>query len=147
MAKYWLSTISLQNFEIDRANDFYIAGFEERHLKKVIQVEAGDRFAYYVKGKGFGLVCTILDRCYLSWKPIWQGGIFPCRFERHCELVMPSGKFLHPRSILSQLSFVPPYLKSGNRWGLAFHSNLRLITESDFQVIEDEMRRLAPRCV
>jgi len=124
--------------------DFWVAGYREKDLKAVLQVEPGDRLIYYVKDlKGFTAICVARSRCFIDWKPIWPGDIYPCRFERRCELVLPPGKVLPAREIVPRLSFVPPELKNPRFWGLTFRRSLSQIPEEDFKLIETEMRRLA----
>lgn len=143
MPKYWLSCLSEENFEIGKKIDFSIDGYKEREFKKVLEVEPGDKFVYYVKGWGFGAICVAKTRIFIDFKRIWKDDIYPCRFERECQLYLPKEKMLKAKEIISKLSFVSEKLKKSRYWGLAFRGSLRQIPYEDFALIEQEMKRKA----
>ena len=145
MARCWLSCLSPANFKIQCEIEFSIAGFGERDFKRVLQVEEGDRFVFYVRRwRSFGAIATTVSRCFLKWQPeIWRGGAYPCRFELRPELVLPRAKMLQAARVVDNLSFVPARLRDGPYWTSVLRSGLREIERQDYELIEREMRRIA----
>jgi hypothetical protein len=138
--------LTKENFDIDCQIDFWVDGYKDKDFKKVLAIEPGDRLVYYVKGLGFGAICVARSRVFIDWKPIgWKGDIYPCRFERRCELFLPKEKILKVKDILPKLSFVPSRLKDSKYWGVAFRGSLRPIPAEDFRVIYAEMKRRAEK--
>ena len=145
MSRYWLSSLSPANFKIQCQIEFSLAGFGERDFKRVLQVDAGDRFLFYIRRwRSFGAIATAVSRCFLRWQPvIWRGGIYPCRFELRPELVLSPGNMLQAARVVDRVSFVPSRLKNGPYWASVLRSGLREIDRGDFELIEREMRNMA----
>jgi hypothetical protein len=131
-------------FQRDWANEFAVDGYREREFKRVIRVEPGDRFVYYIKRLGvFGAIAEARGRGYVDWSRLWQDGIYPLRFERCSLLVLPRASMLEAAGVLPQLSFISAKSRNGLSLGQLLRGDLRQISKQDFVLIEKAMCRRA----
>jgi len=148
MSEYWVIITSPENFEIDRQNNFSVAGFKDRIRRTVERVQRMDKFVVYINRlQRMGAILTATSGFYYDDKnKIWteEDEIWPCRFKTQPELVLAEDELLDVKRIVPSLSFITPKQKA-TIWGLAFQGSLRRLPEEDFNLIESEMRKIKAR--
>ena len=135
---------SLENFHITRSLDFTIQGMMSRQRRKAQRMEPGDRIVYYITGVGrFGATATVTSKCTEDHKQIWKSegkpDDFPWRVEIKADAVLGDEHFLDAREIGPRMEYVrrwPP-----EHWPLAFQGNLHILPKSDFELLEQEMKK------
>ena len=139
---------SLENFHITRSLAFTIQGMMSRQRRKALRMEPGDRIVYYITGvQRFGATATVTSKCAEDHKEIWKSegraDDFPWRVEIKADAVLEDEQFLDARQIGPRMEYVrrwPP-----ENWALAFQGNLHILPKSDFELLEQEMRKLTSR--
>lgn len=148
MAQYWLVTTSPENFEIDRKQNFSVAGFTNRFRKLVNQVQSGDRLVVYIiRLKRFGAALEVVGAPYYDADTrIWieEDQIWPCRFPTRPTVVPAEDELLNVHRLLPSLTFVSDPQKATS-YALAFRQSLRRIPQEDYELIESEMRKAAAK--
>ncbi|MQF48381.1 EVE domain-containing protein [SAR202 cluster bacterium AC-647-N09_OGT_505m] len=145
---YWMVTSSLENFHITRGLDFTIQGMMLRQRRKAQRMEPGDRILYYITGvQRFGATVTVTSKCTEDHKQIWRSegkaDDFPWRVEIKADAVLGDNQFLDAREIGPRMEYVrrwPP-----EHWPLAFQGNLHILPKSDFELLEQEMKRVTSK--
>ena len=139
---------SLENFHITRGLDFTIQGMMSRQRRKAQRMEPGDRILYYITGvQRFGATATVTSKCTEDHKQIWKAegkaDDFPWRVEIKADAVLGDEQFLDAREIGPRMEYVrrwPP-----EHWPLAFQGNLHILPKSDFELLEQEMKKVASK--
>ena len=139
---------SLENFHITRGLDFTIQGMMSRQRRKAQRMEPGDRIVYYITGvQRFGATATVTSKCTEDHKQIWKSegkpDDFPWRVEIKADAVLEDEQSLDAREIGPRMEYVrrwPP-----EHWPLAFQGNLHILPKSDFEILEQEMRKVTSK--
>ncbi len=139
---------SLENFHITRSLDFTIQGMMSRQRRKAQRMEPGDRIVYYITGvQRFGATATVTSKCTEDHKQIWKSegkpDDFPWRVEIKADAVLGDEQFLDAREIGPRMEYVrrwPP-----EHWPLAFQGNLHILPKSDFELLEQEMKKVTSK--
>ena len=137
-------TISLENFHTTRSLDFTIQGMMSRQRRKAQSMEPGDRIVYYITGtQRFGATATVTSKCTEDHKQIWKSegkaDDFPWRVEIKADTALEDEQFLDAREIGPRMEYVrkwPP-----EDWPLAFQGHLHILPKSDFELLEQEMKK------
>lgn len=147
MTQYWINITSLAHFEEDRKANFPITGYKEGLERLCSKVEVGDKLVYYVtKTHSFGAICTVISPLYIDSTPHWSGTEkWPCRFSLNPVLALPKDRMLDVVPLLPSLSFITQKQKQSGKWGTAFMGSLRKIRQQDFELVEQEMRKLTEK--
>ena len=148
MPNYWMLVGSPQNFWITREHAFTIQGVETRHRRKARRMQPGDRILYYLTGvRRFAATATITSAYREDHTPIWEGEKpredYPLRVSIKPEVVLEEEEWLDARELGPTLEYVrkwPP-----ESWPLAFQGNMHLLSQRDFHLLEEEMRRVAQK--
>ena len=135
---------SLENFHITCGLDFTIQGLMSRQRRKAQRMEPGDRIVYYITGvQRFGATATVNSKCTEDHTQIWKSegkaDDFPWRVEIKADDVLGDEQFLDAREIGPRMEYVrrwPP-----EHWPLAFQGNLHILPKSDFEILEQEMKK------
>ena|SRR3989304_5122718 len=141
---YWMVASSLENFHTTRSLGFTIQGMMSRERRKAQRMEPGDRVVYYITGvQRFGATATVTSKCAEDRKPVWRsegkGDDFPWRVNIRADAVLEDDQFLDARQIGPRMEYVkkwPP-----EHWPLALLGNLHILPKSDFELLEQEMRK------
>ena len=139
---------SLENFHITRNLDFTIQGMMSRQRRKAQRMEPGDRLVYYITGvQRFGATATVTSKCTENHEPIWKSGgradDFPWRVEIKADAVLGEEQFLDAMEIGPRMEYVrrwPP-----EYWPMAFQGNLHILPKSDFDLLEQEMKKVTSK--
>ena len=145
---YWMVASSLENFHITRELDFTLQGMMSRQRRKAQRMEPGDRLVFYITGvQGFGATATITSKCSedheLIWKSDGRADDFPWRVNIRPEVALDDELFLDANQIGPRMEYVrrwPPEM-----WPLAFQGNLHILPKADFELLEQEMRKVNSR--
>ena len=145
---YWMVASSLENFHKTRELDFTLQGMMSRQRRKAQRMEPGDRLVFYITGaQVFGATATVISKCSEDHEVIWKSDgkadDFPWRVNIRAEVALEDEQFLDAREIGPRMEYVrrwPPEM-----WPLAFQGNLHILPKSDFELLEQEMRKLTSR--
>lgn len=144
----WITIISPDNFEISRSKHFAIIGYKKRIMRHCSKITHGDKLIFYICGiKKFGAICNVTSSLYIDETPYWldPDEIWPCRIKIKPEIVLPKEKMLDILCLIPSLSFIPQKLKQSGNWGIAIRQSPRKISQSDYDLIEHEMKKLQKR--
>ena len=139
---------SLENFHITRDLDFTMQGMMIRQRRKAQRMEPGDRIVYYITGvQRFGATATVTSKCTEDHGSIWKSegkaDDFPWRVSIKADVALEDEQFLDAREIGPRMEYVrrwPP-----EHWPLAFQGNLHILPKSDFELLEQEMWKVASK--
>ena len=142
---YWMIVTSLENFRITRRHGFKVQGIKTQHQRKMQRIEPGDRILYYVGGdRHFSATATAKSRYFEDATPIWkQEGSVNWNFRVHVQpdVVLDEFEFMDASQLAPRLDYVRRW--SPEDWYMAFaQSSLHLLPKKDFQLIEEEMRKV-----
>ncbi len=146
---YWMVVLSPENFRILQGNGFTLMGLERSLKKRAQRMEVGDRVLFYVHGARFFVAtATVFTEAVEDPTLMWDAGsatneMFPWRVKLRPEHVLDEAKYIDARNIAPRLEYVRKW--TPERWPLAFQGPLHLIPKLDFQILEDEMRKLSRR--
>ena len=145
---YWMVVSSLENFHITRHTGFTVQGMMSRQRRKAQRMEPGDRLVYYMTGiRQFGATATIISKCMEDHEPVWKSegraDDFPWRVSIKADIALEDEQFLDAREIGPRMEYVrrwPP-----EYWPLALQGNLHILPKADFELLEQEMRKVAAK--
>ena len=145
---YWMLSISEDNFDVTRAQGFTVQGFGTRQRRKTDRMVKGDRLLFYVKGpRVFPATVTISSTVFEDDSPLWKAHqpseSFKYRVRISQDFVLPTEKYLLVNQIGPRMEYVrrwPPEM-----WHYALMDELHLLPRKDFEIIEEEMRKILGR--
>lgn len=142
---YWMIVTSLENFRITRRHGFKVQGIKTQHQRKMQRIEPGDRILYYVGGeRHFPATATAKSRYFEDATPIWkqEGSVnWNFRVQVQPDVVLDEFDFMDAGQLAPRLDYVRRW--SPEDWYMAFaQSSLHLLPKKDFQLIEEEMRKV-----
>ncbi len=145
---YWMIVLSPENFSILRKNGFRLMGLARSLKKRAQRMERGDRVLFYVQEwRLFTATATIEEEANEDSSPMWDSmnekETFPWRVKIHPEYVLDKKLYIDARDVSPRLEYVRKW--TPERWPLAFQGPLHLIPKIDFQMLEDEMRKISRR--
>ncbi len=145
MPTNWMLVSGKDNFEVSRAMGFTVAGMKERHRRKAERVQVGDRVLFYLTGiQRFGGTATVTDTYFEDrGNRIWESKKageypYPWRFSIKPNLILQPDQFVSAEALLSELDWVKKWPAS--HWQLAFQGNVHVLSDKDFETIEDAIR-------
>ncbi len=148
MSTNWMLVSGADNFEVSRAMGFSVAGMKERHRRKAERVQAGDRVLFYLTGiQKFGGTATVTDTYYEDrGNRIWESKKageypYPWRFPIKPDVILEPDQFVSAEKLLPRLEWVKTWPPS--HWQLAFQGNVHVLSDKDFQTIEDAIKEAA----
>ena len=139
---------SPDNFRRTRDRGFIAQGFKRAHRKRVERMHPGDRILYYVTGRmAFAAAATVISGIYEDHELIWRSARrdedYPWRVRVRSDVALEEGGWIPAREIAYRLDYVrkwPP-----EHWTLAFQGQLHQLPRKDFELVEEEMRKIAGR--
>lgn len=142
---YWMLSLSEEHFNVTRDQGFSVQGFGIRQRRKTDRMVKGDRLLYYVKGlRVFPVAATIISTVFEDETPLWlstqPNELYKYRVRTRGEFILSPDQYLQAIQIAPRLEYVrrwPPEL-----WPYAFLEELHLLPRKDFELIEDEMRKI-----
>ena len=151
MAKnYWMVVMSPENFEITKERGFDLYGMRRRHRRRAQRMEPDDVILIYVNGiRKWTAITQVTSRYFESDQPIWtapatrdrgKGDSFPYRVKTQPYVVLEDKDYIDARVIAPSLEYVKRWVPE--QWPLAFVETLHLLPQSDFRLIEAEMKKI-----
>lgn len=141
MANHYMIVTNEIDYEWDIDNQFACAGFPNRNKKSVEQMKKGDKIVYYVtKISKFMAVVEVTGEYFFSQEPIWDDpyDLWPHRV--HTKPIIYSEDFedgIYIKDIWEDLDFIT----NKTRWGSQVQGSFRRISEHDFNVILESVRK------
>jgi hypothetical protein len=143
---HWIIAQSPGNFAITRSMNFSLLGLRTRHRRKAERMAVGDRVLYYVlEARIFPATATVTSAYFEDHQPIWanrerEDDPSPYRVHTEPAIVLEPWEGLDASAIAPRLLYLkrwPP-----EQWYLALQGEVHLLSAQDFQVVENEMRRV-----
>ena len=147
-AQYWMIVVSHDNYRRTREHGFNLQGIKLRHRKRAETIRPGDRILYYITGRGaFSATATVTgamqeDRTVI-WRSVRPDEDYPWRVRIRADNVLEEGDWLKASELAYRLEYVrkwPP-----EEWRIAFQGHLHQLSQKDFKLVEDEIRRARGR--
>lgn len=136
---------TLENFEISKSLGFTVHGVGPKYRKRAARMQPEDRILYYVSGiRKWAVSGSITSGTFEDDEPIWK--IYSKREDyRHrvkvrANAVLDEPEYIDAMLLAPRLNYVKKWVP--DMWPLAFVGSLHLLPQSDFNLIEDEMRRI-----
>jgi hypothetical protein len=133
-----------ENYVITRDRGFSSLGLKSRHRKKAERMLAGDRILFYVSHeRRFAATATVTSGFFEDHRVIWQNNerrpdVFPWRVNIRSDIVLDDRMSVDAYHLAPRLLYVKRWAPED--WPLAFQGQVHLLSSSDFQLIESEMR-------
>ena len=141
---FWMINSNAENFRITQDLGFTSQGLKAQHRRKIQRIEPGDRVLFYVSGmRRFTATATATSSYFEEDSPVWKkegDAGWPYRIKIKPEVVLEDHQYIDANLLAPRLDYVrrwPP-----ENWYMAFQGNLHLLPKNDFQLIEDEMKKL-----
>ncbi|HDN17723.1 MAG: EVE domain-containing protein [Thermoprotei archaeon] len=138
MPKYWICVTSEENWEVIKARGVW--GVSERGKHYIMSVKPGDLLIFYVIPKRIGRIFKAVSEPYVNQEQIFipvksRNEIFEYRVKVE-PLLLPD-KPIDFVPLVEKLSFI----KNKKRWSAPLRRAMLRISEEDYKVIEEEVRR------
>ena len=144
----WILTGGIENFRIYVERDFDVIGFKERRRNQASQFEPGDEIVFYVTGvQAFGGIARVTSEMFEDREKIWPRGKkkyaeeYPWRVEAERVAVLPEDELIPAEDLLDELEHVRKW--PAEHWRLAFHGQLRTVSDADAALLLDRLRAAA----
>ena len=144
---YWIVVGSPENFRIAIERGFDLFGFKSTRRRETSAMRPGDKLIFYLTGvMRFGGIASVTSETFEDHTPVFRsekkpGEDYPFRVQTSAELILDEEDWLDVKEWAPQLAYTkkwPP-----EHWRLAFQGNLHQIPESDYRLLEREMRARA----
>ena len=148
MPKTWVLTGSVENFRATREHGFRVIGAKEGRRGMAEQIEPGDRIVFYLTVvQAIGGIVEVTSEMYEDRERIWPGkpgkvDAYPWRFETRPEVVLEEDELVPAVEVVHELEHARKW--PAQHWHLAFQGQLRVVPESDAQLLERHIRAAAP---
>jgi predicted RNA-binding protein len=149
MPTYWIVVGSPENFEIAAKRGFDLFGFKSTRRRESGEMEKGDKLVFYLTGvKAFGGIATVQSETYEDHKKIFEsekkpGEDFPFRVKTKADIVLSEDQWLYVPDYVPLLEFTRK--GATKSWALFFQGNLHRISETDYKLLERDMKAAAKR--
>ena len=143
---YWMVVVDQENLEITRGLGFKVLGIDGRNRRKSVRLTPEDRLLFYVPDKkGFAATATVasehFDETTRVWKHHEKNELFPNRVKMKADLVLDLEDYIDAREIAPTLEYVKKW--PTEHWPLAFFGMLHIVPQRDFNLLEDEIRKVS----
>jgi hypothetical protein len=142
---YWMLSMPEEHFNVTRDQGYKVQGFGIRQRRKTDRMVKGDKLLFYVKGlRVFPVAVTIISTVFEDETPLWlstqANELYKYRVRTRAELILRPDQYLQANQIAPRMEYVrrwPPEM-----WPHAFWEELHLLPRKDFELIEEEMRKV-----
>ncbi len=144
---YWIVVGSPDNFRIAIDRGFDLFGFKSTRRRETGDMQPGDKLVFYLTGlKKFGGIASVTSEAFEDHAPVFRsekkpGEDYPFRVKTKAELVLNEDQWLHVPDYVPLLEFTRK--GATKSWALFFQGNLHKISETDYRLLEGEMRARA----
>lgn len=134
-----------EQLDVTRERGFSIQGIDTKNRRKAVRMGPDDRILYYVSDKkGFAATATVTSEAFEDHQPIWkhfrEQETFPHRVKIEPNVVLHHEQYVDGYQIGPTLEYVKKW--SPERWPLAFYGMLHIIPQRDFNLVENELKRI-----
>ncbi len=145
---YWMIVTSPENFEMMRSRGFKVQGLKANHHRKAQRIEPGDCILYYVgHNRFFGATARATSRYSEDPSPPWKNdgmSKWAYKVDIEPEVVLNRDEYIDANQLAPRLDYVRKW--TPETWYVAFaQTNLHLLPKKDFQLVEQEMKKLTSR--
>ena len=145
---YWMVAVRPDYFAVLRNRSFDQLGLGRAQKKRVQRMEIGDRVLLYVsQWRVFPAIAIVDSGHFEHHERLWPSSNpeedYPWRVRLKQAIILRDHEYLDARLISPRLQYVRRWAPEW--WELAFIGPLHLIPKQDFQMMEEEMRKRAPR--
>ena len=141
---FWMVVNSPANFQIACDRGFDLVGLQAHHRRKVQRMEPGDRVLLYISQKRcFGATATVTSSMVEDHSPIWEsegGSTLPFRVGIRPEVILDPQNYIIADHVAPRLDYTRRWIPE--LWFLAFQDSLHLISKYEFNLVEDEMKKI-----
>ena len=141
---YWMVVKSPDNLKIAKERGFDMVGLRHQHRRKVQRMEPGDRVLLYVSSlRCFAATATVTSSLVEDHAPIWKeegGSDLPYRVGIKPEVILDEGQYINAYQVAPRMDYVRRWIPE--LWYMAFQGNLHLISKADFNLVEEEMKKV-----
>ena len=147
MPNYWIVVGSEENMRIAEASGFDIFGFKSTRRNEVAKMQPGDKLIFYLtKIMKFGGLAGVTSEYFEEHTKLFKSEKkpqedYPFRVNVKPEIVLSPDQYLDVKQIAPRMQY--PKKWPPEHWRLAFQGNLHKIPQSDYKLLEREMRSLA----
>lgn len=135
---------SPENFRIAHRRGFDSVGLRAQHRRKVQRMEPGDRVLIYVsKKRFFGATASVTSPLVEEQTAVWTeegGSNLPYRVGIKPDVVLADNQYIDANQIAPRMDYTRRWIPE--LWYMAFQGSLHLVSKADFNLIEEEMRKL-----
>lgn len=139
--QYWLIVISPENFRQEKEIlGFKTLGLPHRFRRIVMKMQPGDKVVYYIKSKlKFGATATITGTYYNDNNKLWtnEDRLWSARCPSEPNFVLNDDEMIDVKKFIKYFAFI----QRKKSWGVYFQGSIRQISEEEFKLIEDEIKR------
>jgi predicted RNA-binding protein len=144
----WILTGSLENFRINVERGFDVIGLKERRRNQALELEPGNRIAFYVTGlQAFGALARVRSPMFEDRSRIWprsetrRPDDYPWRVAAEPVVVLDESEFVPAESLADRLEHVRKWPRA--HWRLAFQGQFRAISQADAKVLAERIAAAA----
>ncbi len=143
-SNFWMMINNEENFRITQNRGFTLLGLKAQHRRKVQRITEGDRVLLYISHlRRFAATATAMSSFYEAEEPIWvnEGSTgFPYHIKLKPGVILKDEQFMDANLLAPRLEYVKRW--NPQDWYMAFQGNLHLLPKNDFNLIEEEMKKL-----
>ncbi len=143
-SNFWMMINNEENFRITQNRGFTLLGLKAQHRRKVQRITEGDRVLLYISHlRRFAATATAMSSFYEAEEPIWvnEGSTgFPYHIKLKPGVILKDEQFMDANLLAPRLEYVKRW--NPQDWYMAFQVNLHLLPKNDFNLIEEEMKKL-----
>ncbi len=145
---YWMFVESPENFEIIKEMGLTLFGMGPKYRQRAERMAPKDRVLFYVKGiRKWPATATISSTCFKDDSPVFKqtfkGERFTYRIKLTPDIVLDEPDYIDAMLLAPRLQYLKRWVPED--WPLAFFDRLHLLPQTDFRLVEGEMKRLMPR--
>ncbi len=141
---YWIVVGSAENFQIAVDRGFDLFGFKSTRRRETERMQPGDKLIFYLtKVMRFGGIASVTSEVFEDHEPIFRSETkpsedYPFRVRTEAETVLDEEDRLEVKEWAPQMEYTKKW--PSEHWRLAFQGNLHEIPQSDYKMLEREMR-------
>lgn len=147
---FWLVTVMPQEFPMVLERNFLEQAVGAQHRRRLERMEEGDRVLFYIRIRRlFPATATVTSRSFRDQPstdehaPKDGSKMLLLRIELNMDVVLEEQDYIPALEIAPRMEFVRRWAPED--WPLAFQGNYHLIPKLDFNMIEEEMKKVQAR--
>ncbi len=144
---YWIVVGSPDNFRTAINRGFDMFGFKSTRRRETAEMRPGDKLIFYLTGvMRFGGIASVASEAFEDHAPVFRSEKkpnedYPFRVRTRPEVILDEADWLDVKEWAPRLEYTKKW--PAEHWRLAFQGNLHQVPESDFHLLEREMKARA----